>query len=194
MGTADRRKPPGRGACLVLSYGRDREADAVAEALSGQFEVIRCTSAGGREGFDRIRTACAGAKALSVAAFDGAGRAALALAVQRSVDRIALVTRHAEPALLQPEIESGERRLARFVRRNLALCAADILCIGLGRIDRRFLRSQLGERCLLLSADTGSSLWRECEDSVKNAICAFLQSPEPAKSLAQNSEMCIIYK
>lgn len=133
---------------------------------------------------------CAGSAVKAIAAFGEACLPALALAIQLPVDRL---------GLLFPRMSARrDRRLSRFVRRNLSLCSADTLFVGdsLAGLLFRATRWMPHGSHLWLDAEAREENvpWTKCEFSVKNAICSFLQMGVHSKLLAENPEMCIIYR
>ena len=131
--------------------------------------------------------------------------AALALAEQLPVDRLALV----DPLLSIRGTGRGGgamsadarvlRRIAAFARRNLSLCVSDTLIVETGAdcVDCRRLADALSTHCrverIRFDVKTGEKLYKIREIEVKQAISRFLQAGERQKPLAENPEMCIIY-
>ena len=136
----------------------------------------------------------------------GAGcGAALALAEQLPVERLALVeprldVRPARGSILfpDPRLRRDVRRINAYARRNLSLCVADALVIE-GENDRcaeRLVRWGLGANgrvARLRNAGEAASKWCTiCENGLKDAVIAFLRDGDLPNGLAQNPEMCII--
>lgn len=120
---------------------------------------------------------------------------ALALAEQLPVDRLVLIA----PSLF-PGRESGPalRRIAAFARRNLCLCASEVLAVkGEERPERALRPGRLAAQGRLIRmemrADGDGKLYTNREFDAKNAVSHFLRTGELPKSLAENPEMCIIY-
>lgn len=139
-----------------------------------------------------------------IAARDTGCAAALALAVQLPVDRLALI----DPTFAPPTGGAGEdrarlravRRLGRFALGNLPLCAADVLlaCHAGHRPPRALERGDLSRHSRVLRLElpgrNGDELFTNRENPEKQAISHFLQAGEWPKPLAQNPEMCIMYR
>ena len=118
---------------------------------------------------------------------------ALALAGQLPADRL---------ALLYPLDWQGTGPLARslrgvrrYARRGAAFCVADVLIVP-GLLTSRDLPGQL-RRALCNSRVTvlqpPEDAWTKGKEVLKTAILHFLRHGVLPKSLAENSEMCIIY-
>ncbi len=149
-----------------------------------------------------LRQAC---PAATVIAARGLGcAAALALAAQLPVDRLALI----EPRLTQTERREGAvstcferqlRRLCGFARRNLALCVSDVLVVEAPRArgTLALTRTGLGAHARVTRLEATDVrekvLCTKGEFDVKEAVSHFLWRGELPKYLAENSEMCIIY-
>ena len=135
----------------------------------------------------RVRKACGAAGVLAL----GAGcMAALALAEQLPVERLALVEPMFEPAGLT----FTRRRFTGFAMRNLALCVSDALIVGSGdsRVARqiaRGLRANGRVTRVSLPGGNGQDLYTICENDAQRAVFAFLLGEELPKDLAQTSEM-----
>ena len=178
--------------CLILSDAGHAPAARVLEGALGLRDACEAW-AGGPNAYDAAQFAfqdrCARRAVKAVAAFGEACLPALALAIQLPVDRLALMFPRSNA--------SRDRRLARFVRRNLSLCSADTLCLGVdeGLLPRAARWMPHGSH-LWLDAEglEENAPWTKCEFSVKNAICGFLQLGVHSKLLAENPEMCIIYR
>ena len=155
----------------------------------------------------RARRACGAATVL--ARGTGCG-AALALAEQLPVERLALIepagALEARRGARTPgrETDAAERRQIRrtcaFARRNLALCVSDALVIEGGRSRGWQLLNDGGlsahsRLCrLAIPAESGEILFTNCENSPKRALIDFLAAGELPKDLAENREMCIMYR
>ena len=138
--------------------------------------------------------------------------AALALAEQLPVDRLALISpweRADRKKMIQQCGGSREKRLgalmrqimrmSAYARRNLSLCVSDILIVERGN-DRAWRALKNGGICansrvtrIEYMGDCDKNLCINREMPLKAAISCFLQSGELPKSLAENPEMCIIY-
>lgn len=129
--------------------------------------------------------------------------AALALSEQLPVDRMVLIddgrTPHTGGA--SAAWRRQVNRLAGFARRNLTFCVSDVLLLNLdGKGGRRRLETILRGLChgqaylMDLCDDFQDDFWTTHENVLKKAIYAFLEDGELPKSLAENSEMCIIYR
>ena len=145
-----------------------------------------------RTAYQRMRSGCG---LVAVAARGTGCAAALALAEQLPVDRLALV----DPALSLPRgaDRRGEAaRLCAFARRNLSLVACDVLAVQTGA-SAALRRAWFSPRCRLTwlscPGEGDGEMYRKREIEVKQAISCFLQTGELPKSLAENPEMCIIY-
>lgn len=153
---------------------------------------------------DALQAARSGTGGASVVACGTGCGAALALAEQLPVERLALIDPRSpravgsgvDPALLRKAV-----RLDRFARRNLPLCVSDVLVIharpsghdrpqaafiGTGRLHGRLLTAEF------CGADA-NNLYTDCENMLKNGVYSFLQNGDFPKSLAEKPEMCIIY-
>lgn len=123
--------------------------------------------------------------------------AALALAEQLPVERLALI--EPEASLNRRRVGLGPiDRLDAFARRNLSLCVSDALVIE--RADSRGARRlRSGGFCaharlarLAFDVESDKELYTICENTLKSAITHFLRAGEWPKNLAENAEMCII--
>ena len=142
----------------------------------------------------------------------GAGcGAALALAEQLPVDRLALIeppeALHTFPrpgprAPGDPALSKRRRQVRRlnaFARRNLSLCVADVLVAEKpdAAFARRLWEGGLRDHSrvvrLAIPGEIGRVLYTNCENMAKRAIIDFLRAGVLPKELAQNPEMCIIY-
>ena len=116
--------------------------------------------------------------------------AALALAEQLPVERLALVEPACEPAWALIRA----RRFTGFAMRNLALCVSDALIVdgADARLARRLERglSANGRVKRLPPPDkTGPDLCTICENRLRNAVFAFLLGEDLPKDLAKTPEM-----
>ena len=179
--------------CLILTDERHRLAARALESVLDLQDACAPWS-GGPGAYDAAQFAfqdrCARSGVKAVAAFGDACLPALALGIQLPVDRL---------ALLFPRLDATrERRLMRFVRRNLSLCGADTLCMGVdetGFLPRAARWMPHGSHLWLDARGAEvDAPWTKCEFSVKNAICGFLLRGVHSKLLAENPEMCIIYR
>ena len=174
--------------CLILTDGAHmEEARDLASTLSATVEVSRWRGDYG-EAQSAFQRCCGACREKALACFGEAVLPALALAIQLELDRMAVVDARLSG--------NSNRRLARFVRANLALCGGEIFWLGSGdipalRLERRLHRQ--GGIALTLRGEGEAPAWTKCEFSVKNAICGFMRSGVHSKLLAENSEMCIIY-
>lgn len=150
----------------------------------------------------RVRRECGAASVL--ARGTGCG-AALALAEQLPVERLALI----EPAEAlvhnlnrlwrSDRRASTVRRVGAFARRNLSLCVADALVIEGEQSEGWRLLHDGGMAAhsrlirLAIPADTVDNLYTNCENALKRPVTGFLTAGELPKDLAENREMCIIY-
>ena len=178
-----------RTGCLILTDDDHmEEAGKLASTLTESGGVLRWRGDYG-EAQTAFQRCCGPCGEKAVAAFGEAVLPALALAIQLEVDRVAVVD-----ACLPGS--GSDRRLARFVTANLALCGGTFMWLGSGdihasRLERRLER--LGRVALTIRGEGETPPWTKCEFSVKNAICGFLRSGVHSKLLAENPEMCIIY-
>ena len=137
--------------------------------------------------------------------------AALALAEQLPVDRLALLFPEERPERKKLIRRcGGERkrfsalvrqimRMSAYARRNLSLCVSDVLIVERGN-GRAWRALKNGGICansrvtrIEYMGDCDKNLCINREMGLKTAISRFLQSGELPKSLAENPEMCIIY-
>ena len=170
-------------------------ADRVWERLQADFQAVRAN--------------CGAAAALGI----GTGCvAALALAAQLPMDRLVLI----DPRISVRDAgifsfhsfgkRCGDRgsmlaqlrRLARYAARNLSLCVADILVVehapfpdGAPALPARLPHCRVARLCVSLPEE--AERFRKCENEEKQLITRFLRRGELPKSLAEKSEMCIIY-
>ncbi len=145
----------------------------------------------------RARSTCGAAAILA----RGLGcMAALALAEQLPVDRLALVAPLQERMRGRKPLARTFNRIALFARQNLSLCVSDVLIVEAAgsRAGRKLVSLGLGAHSrvsmLEMAAETGPELYTICENTLKTAITDFLRDGELPKDLAQNREMCIIYE
>ena len=126
--------------------------------------------------------------------------AALALAEQLPVERLALIAPQTGRLRGRGSLARYFNRIALFARQNLSLCVSDVLIIEAGnsRVGRKLVWLGLGAHsrvaALEMPAETGPELYTICENALKTAITDFLRGGELPKDLAQNREMCIIYE
>ena len=124
----------------------------------------------------------------------GAGcECALALACQLPADRLVLL----EPMRAQGAGATARqlRRIRSFARRNAAFCVADVLAVPGPHTDADVLRRLEGDlngRMTLLRARV--ELWTNRKEVLNLGIFHFLRDGVLPKSLAENPEMCIIYR
>ena len=163
-----------------------------------------------QEDFQAVRANCGASAALGV----GTGCiAAVALAAQLPMDRLVLIdplftVRDAGPIPFRPLGKRRTdqavrlrqlRRLARYAARNLSLCVADMLVVehafdpddAPSPLPARLPHCRVARLCV--PPLEGSERFRNCENEEKQRISRFLSRGELPKSLAENSEMCIIY-
>ncbi|MDO4866316.1 MAG: hypothetical protein Q4C10_07130 [Clostridia bacterium] len=154
---------------------------------------------------DALQAARSGTGGASAVACGTGCGAALALAEQLPVERLALIDprppRRAAGSCADGALYRRSVRLDRFARRNLALCVSDMLVIGArqagpgcpqpafmgaGRFHGRLLSVEF-------CGGDANNLYTDCENVLKNGVYSFLQNGDFPKSLAEKSEMCIIY-
>ena len=193
--------------CLVIDdlAGRGGRLTALEDGLrSGGVRVRRFEDDGAGDLHGHLQEALlaargsGGADILAVGAGCGA---ALALAAQLPVDRLALLELPAEHSGT-PAGRALRRRVApveRFVRRNMALCVSQVLLIApdnapqrhrLARMARALTNARVTRA--FLRGDGESGLCTNCENALEKALIGFFSGADLQKSLAQNSEMCII--
>ena len=203
--------------CLVIdelrSGGEPASGFRFLRALAGvEVQVFRQRPGGGlwddlQTALQALRAKCETASILS----RGTGcAAALALAAQLPVERLALVDPDLSPGRFGAFARQSGRgacdpllftqicRLSDFARRNLALCVSDVLMIERGedreaRALRRGLSAHGRVFTLRLDGDFGDEMYTVRENTVKQALSCFLCRGELPKTLAENAEMCIIY-
>lgn len=114
--------------------------------------------------------------------------AAMALAIQLSVERMVLI----DPADRCEPPAPWIGRTRRFVRGNLALCAADtlLLCASWNALPRGW-GSLPGTRVIRAARQPGMG-FDKTDERLVDAIICFLRTGVLPKSLAENDEMCII--
>lgn len=118
---------------------------------------------------------------------------ALALAGQLPVDRLALI----HPLDWQGRGGMADRLkpIRRYARRGASFCVADILILpGLHtapELVEDWEKALCNSRVSKL--ETSEDMWTNRKEVLKLAVYRFLIEGLPPKSLAQNSEMCIIY-
>lgn len=143
----------------------------------------------------RARSECGAASILA----RGAGcAAALALAEQLPVERLALVSPRFMSLRAPKALARPFNRISLFAAQNLSLCVSDALIASRKRDrDARRIARALSANCRVLRLDIpGESTPKMetiCENRLKRAITDFLRGEELPKDLAQNPEMCIIY-
>ena len=147
-----------------------------------------------------------GRSGVAIAANGRGCDAALALAEQLPVERLALIAPEARRfsdsrrSGASPRLSRQANRLRAFARRNLALCVCDVLIVETaGARGGQALRE--GGLCansrvtqLSLMGERDKNLYNNGEFNLKTLILGFLQRGELPKSLAENAEMCIIYE
>ena len=117
---------------------------------------------------------------------------ALALACQLPSDRLVLV----EPMRWRDDGPVGRqlKRIRAFARQNAAFCVADALIVPGPHTDEKLtrrLRHDLGGTVTLLRP--GEEMWSNGKEVLNLGIFQFLRDGVWPKSLAEKSEMCIIY-
>ena len=126
--------------------------------------------------------------------------AALALAEQLPVDRLALVEPRLGRLRGRGTLARCFNRIALFARQNLSLCVSDVLIVQTGdtRAGRKLVSLGLGAHSRVarveLPAETAPELYTICDNTLKTAVTDFLRGGDWPKDLAQNREMCIIYE
>ncbi len=138
--------------------------------------------------------------ASSIAAVGTGCWAALALAEQLPVDRLALVFPPADRSFphVSPPLRRQLLRMLGFARRNLPLCVADTIAVlAPGDEPAPWLKRLPGLREYVFrvkgSAPAGATIDKKTDFGMETAISRFLRTGELPKSLAEISEMCIIY-
>lgn len=184
-------RAPAGGAPLCGAPGmlsrefRPREGEGLWEALQVALQALR-----------------AEARAAAILARGTGCAAALALAAQLPVERLALVDPLLSPARGREAngracvAQRQVRAIARYARRNLSLCACDMLVLQHGRgerISRRNLSPYSRLTGLLFRCESREDLLNNREIMAKQALDGFLWTGDLPKSLAENPEMCIIY-
>ncbi len=143
----------------------------------------------------RVRSECGAASILA----RGLGcAAALALAEQLPVERLALVEPTLRPVRTPKAIAKPLNRIARYAARNLSLCVSGTLIAARADDrDARIIARALWANCRVfrvnIPGETVPEMETICENGLKRAITDFLRGEELSKDLAQNPEMCIIY-
>jgi len=126
---------------------------------------------------------------------------AVALAVQLPVERMVFIEGHSSGQSEKKLIHRQVSRLYRFSRRNAAFCISDILRIlpageDSGKAVRATMKGLVN--CRIDTMDicerAGNKICPNGEHLPEMPIYRFLTAGEIAKSLAENSEMCIIYE
>lgn len=186
-------RAPAGGAPLCAAPGmlsrafRPRGGEGLWEALQVALQALR-----------------AEARAAAILARGTGCAAALALAAQLPVERLALVDPLLSPARVRgggpnaraASTERQVRAIARYARRNLSLCACDMLVLQHARgerISRRDLSPYTRLTGLLFRGESREDLLNNREIMAKQALDGFLRTGDLPKSLAENPEMCIIY-
>ena len=129
----------------------------------------------------------------------GAGcAAALALAEQLPVERLALVDPAFRRLRAPKALARPFNRMSYFAAQNLSLCVSDALIVaGEDSRDARRIARALSAQCrvchLQIPGEGGPEMYTICENGLINAITDFLRGEDYPKDLAQNREMCIIY-
>ena len=177
------------GGYLIIAEPGCASADALACFLKERSAAPTLIHADAPNALDALRDACRDRAGLDgLIAFHPLTSAALALAIQRRVDRLVLVCGR------RPIAEGAAPGMRRFVGRNLPLCAADVLCVDAAPGDLRRLRRLITGSVREMSGAAVDFEGPECEFSVKTAICDFILGESLRNSLAENAEMCIIYR
>lgn len=136
-----------------------------------------------------------------IVAVDGGIDGAIALSAQLPVEGMVLICTGEDVARAEGgDMRRQFRRLSRFARRNMTFCVSDVLLIsektGTGQ-DRADRIAKMLVNCAsigrLLHAKNNDKIWTDYEWAMNNQIYRFLFGEEFTKSLAENSEMCIIY-
>ena len=118
---------------------------------------------------------------------------ALALAGQLPVDRMALI--HPLDWQGRGGMAGRLNAIRRYARRAASFCVADTLILpGLHtstELMKRWQGALYNSRVGMLK--TSEDMWTNRKEVLKLAVYRFLMEGLPPKSLAENSEMCIIY-
>lgn len=147
----------------------------------------------------QMRAAHGGA---GIAAVGSGCAAALALAEQLPVDRLALLFPRRAAGLRASggaELWRQVGRLERYALMNLPLCVSDILmvCRAKSGYARRLracglrANSRLIELCI--PPEKELKFIEDSQNGLNSALSGFLRTGDLPKSLAENPEMCIIY-
>ena len=128
----------------------------------------------------------------AIAAWGAGCDCALAIAGQLPVDRVILIS----PRALQARGERSKplARVRRYARRGMAFCVADALIVSFGeagRAERELLEGLCNCRAVL--AEFPREAWPKGKKDINLMVSRFLCAGVLPKSLAENSEMCIIY-
>lgn len=125
-----------------------------------------------------------------VVAVGSACACALALSAQLPVDRQVLI----DPWRGGP-LPWALRRVRAYARRNAVFCLADTLIVDPPGADPRLTERLAGDLCnsRVWALRAGEDLWSNRKEVLNSWILQFLCDGEWPKSLAENSEMCIIY-
>lgn len=118
---------------------------------------------------------------------------ALALSCQLPADRLVLI----EPVAWRAGGDRARqlRRIRAFARRNAAFCVSDVLVVPgphtTEKLLHRLAHDLGGARLALLQS--AEEMWSNRKEVLNLGIFRFLRDGVLPKSLAENSEMCIIY-
>ena len=137
-------------------------------------------------------------RAISAIVAAGAGcDAALALAGQLPVDRLALLTGVGPDGSTENDSLAGPlRRIRAYARRGEALCVSDVLVVQAGDAPRHLRLEYLAEalvNCRVCGVKLPSGTWANRKENIKMGFYRFLVDGVLPKSLAESAEMCIIY-
>lgn len=113
-----------------------------------------------------------------VAAEGATWMAALALAVQLNVDRVALINPSNGPDSLADARRRQLNRLQGYVKRNLFFCVSDVLVVGQKSYENRVLDG-------ILSGMVNARIWSAeppSEDATVRTVIDFLRCDDFAKS------------
>ena len=129
----------------------------------------------------------------------GSGSAgAIAIAAQLQVDRLILIQPRKYTDKDNPFLTRSMNRLHAFARRYAFFCVADVLIADSAQMRRAWEITDSLVQCRIstmrLCGSDEKNICTNGESVFKTAIYRFLSTGELAKSLAENSEMCIIYE
>ena len=192
--------------CLVIGNGMSGEG--ALSGLSAALEEDGVTAAafcasGGRglhlelqRAYQAVRRECG---VSSIAAAGVGCEAALALAGQLPVDRLVLLTGESwgGRGMLPAALSGPMRRIRAYARRGASFCVADVMILQFGAADRGSSLAELADglcNCRVWGIALPEEAWINRKDTMKKDICGFLRCGVLPKSLAENSEMCIIYE